>query len=158
MATTVRQIRRYVQKIAKKAGLTPEETSLVIDCIIGICKTGSCKVSDIVRALKNQLPFREETRELYDQLSDPKAGFEGMTDAWLDLIAPAVGKMPFIAVDPSDILKLHGKDIDNLDTIRDGSDPDKRSGKGFQTLQIEATNHDHQNLPLWQETQSKQPD
>ncbi|MCP4602421.1 MAG: hypothetical protein GY847_18215, partial [Proteobacteria bacterium] len=78
MATTVRQIRRSVQKIAKKAGLTPEETSLTADCVIGICKTGSCKVSDIVRALKNQLPFREETREFYDQLSDPKAGFEGM--------------------------------------------------------------------------------
>ncbi len=154
MTTTVRQIRRSVQKIAKKAQLTPEETKLAADCVVGICKSGSCKISDIVRALKNAKPFREETREFYDQLFDPKAGFEGMRDGWLEMIAPAAGKMPFIAVDPSDILKLHGKDFDNLDTIRDGSDPDKRIGKGFPTLQIEATNHDHQNLPLWQETYS----
>jgi hypothetical protein len=33
MATTIRQIRRCVQKIAKKARLTSEETKLATDCI-----------------------------------------------------------------------------------------------------------------------------
>ena len=81
MATTIRQMRRYVQKIAKKARLTSEETKLVTDCVTGICKSGSCKVSDIVRALKNRIPFREETRDFYDPLADPKAGLEFMRPA-----------------------------------------------------------------------------
>jgi len=159
MSTTVRQLRRYVQKIAKKAGLSPEETKLAFDCVVGICKSGSCHVSEIVRALKHAKPFREETREFYDGLADPKADFETLRDAWLEMVAPAANKMPFIAVDPSDIVKRYGKDFDNIGIIRDASDPDKPMRNGFPTVQIEATNHDHQNLPLWQETYStKLPD
>jgi len=154
MATTVRQMRRYVQKIAKKAGLSSDETKLVTDCVVGICKSGSCKVSDIVRTLHSKVPFREETREFYDYLSDPKAEPERMRDAWLEMAAPAANSMPFIAVDPSDIIKRYGKDFDNLSIIRDASDPEKRLGPGFSTVQIEATDYDHRNLPLWQETYS----
>ena len=156
MATTIRQIRRCVQKIAKKAELTSEETKLATDCITGICQSGSCKVSDIVRTLKSRMPFRQETREFYDQLSDPKAGLEQMRDAWLEVAAPTANNMPFIAVDPSDIIKRYGKDFDYLATIRDASDPDKCFGSGFPTIQIEATDHEHKNLPLWQETYSTQ--
>lgn len=154
MAITVRQMRRYVQKIAKKAGMSPDETKIIADCIIGICKSGSCKVSDIVRALRNSIPFREETRAFYDYLSDPKAEAEKMRDAWLATVAPTANRMPFIAVDPSDISKPHGKDFENLDTVRNGSDPDKDIVAGFPTIQIEATDHEHRNLPLWQETYS----
>ena len=141
MGTTVRQIRRYVQKIAKKAGLSPEETKLAVECVVGICKSGSCHVSEIVRALKHQKPFRKETREFYDQLADPKAELESLRDAWLEIVAPVANKMPFIAVDPSDIVKRYGQDFDNLGTVRDASDPDKPMRSGFSTVQIEATNH-----------------
>ena len=154
MATTVRQLRRYVQKIAKKAGMSPDETKIVTDCVVGICKSGSCKVSDIVRALRRKIPFREETRTFYDYLSDPKAESEKMRDAWLATVAPAANGMPFIAVDPSDIIKPYGKDFDYLTTVRDASAPDKCLGSGFSTVQIEATDHEHRNLPLWQETYS----
>ena len=154
MGTTVRQMRRYVQKIAKKAGLPQEEAKLAADCVVGISKSGSCHVSEIVRALKHTKPFREETREFYDGLADHRAQFENMRDAWLEMVAPTANKMPFIAVDPSDIVKRYGKDFDNIGIIRDASDPEKPMRSGFPTVQIEATNHDHQNLPLWQETYS----
>lgn len=154
MGTTVRHLRRSVQKIAQKAGLSSDETTLAVDCVVGICKSGSCKVSDIVRALNHRLPFREEAREFYDGLCDPKAGFEKMRYDWLEIVAPTANKMPFIAVDPSEIIKLYGKDFDHLSIIRDASDPSKRLGPGFSTIQIEATDNYHRNLPLWQETYS----
>jgi len=67
--------------------------------------------------------------------------------------------MPFIAVDPSDIIKPYGRDFDYLDIVRDASDREKRKGTGYSTVQIEATNHNHVNLPLAQETFStKHPD
>jgi hypothetical protein len=154
MATTIRQLRRYVQKIAKKSNLSSGETKLLTDCIVGICNSGSCKVSDIVRALHNRVPFRQETRQFYDLLSDPKAEFEQLRDAWLQLSAPNANRMPFIAVDPSEFIKRYGKDFDCLATIRDASDPDKRLGNGFSSLQIDATDDLHRNLPLWQETYS----
>jgi len=152
MATTIRQIRRSVQKIAKKAGLDLFETTLATDCILGITKSGSCKVSDIVRALNGREPFREETRIFYDGLSDQKSQLDMLREAWLDLIAPTADKMPFIAVDPSDIIKPYGRDFAFLDIVRDASDREKRKGTGFPTVQIEATNFSHQNLPLTQET------
>ena len=154
MATTIRQLRRYVQKIARKTNLSSGETKLLTDCIVGICNSGSCKVSDIVRALHNRVPFRQETRQFYDLLSDPKAEFEQLRDAWLQLSAPNANRMPFIAVDPSEFIKRYGKDFDCLATIRDASDPDKRLGNGFSSLQIDATDDLHRNLPLWQETYS----
>jgi hypothetical protein len=154
MRTTVRQMRRLVQKIAKKADLSLEDTTLATDVVVGICKSGSCHVSEIVRALKHHKPFREETREFYDGLADPKAQFESLPEAWLEMVAPAANRMPFIAVDPTDIVKRYGKAFDLLDVIRDGSDPEKPIRSGFPSLKIEATNHDHQNLPLWQETYS----
>ena len=81
-----------------------------------------------------------------------------MREAWIELTLPVANKMPFIAVDPSDIIKPYGKDFDFLDIVRDASDRDKRKGTGFTTVQIEATNQAHQNLPLWQEIFSnKQP-
>jgi hypothetical protein len=40
----------------------------------GICKSGNCEVSDIVRALRNKMPFREETRTFCDYLSFTAGG------------------------------------------------------------------------------------
>ena len=152
MNTTVRQMHRYVQKIAKLAELDSVETQLARDCILGISKSGSCKVSDIVRALNGRGPLREETRAFYDGLSIQRSGLDAMRDAWLELVTPIANKMPFIAVDPSDIIKPYGRDFEYLDVVRDASDREKRKGTGFPTVQIEATNHEHINLPLAQET------
>lgn len=154
MATTVRQVRKYVQKIAKISGLSSEEFQLAADLIVGISKTGSCKISEIVRSLNHSLPFRAEARGFYDGLSDRKAGYENMRSAWLETVAPVADKFPFIAVDPSEIIKPYGKELENLSIIRDASDPSKRLGPGFSTIQIEATDYEHRNLPLWQETYS----
>jgi len=151
MGTTVRQIHRSVQKIAQNAGLDPEEARLARDCVVGICKTGSCKVSDIARTLPGSRPLRETARPLYDALADERSGLDDLRHAWLRLAAPTADKMPFIAVDPSDITKMHGRCFDYLDFVRDASDKEKRRGPGFPTVQIEATDHGHTNLPLWQE-------
>jgi hypothetical protein len=151
MGTTVRQIHRSVQKIAQTAGLNSDETKLARDCVVGICKTGSCKVSDIARTLPGSQSLRDTARPFYDGLADERSGLDDLRQAWLRLVAPTADKMPFIAVDPSDITKLHGRCFDYLDFVRDASDKEKRKGPGFPTIQIEATDHGHLNLPLWQD-------
>jgi hypothetical protein len=150
MGTTVRQIHRSVQKIARLARLDTVEAKLTRDCVVGICKTGSCKVSDIARALPGNAPLRETTRPLYDGLADERSGLDDLRQAWLEFVAPAADKMPLIAVDPSDISKPHGRCFDHLDKVRDASDKGKRKVRGFPTIQIEAVDHGHVNLPLWQ--------
>jgi len=150
MSTTVRRIRRFVQKMAQNASLESEETTLATNCIVGISKTGSCIVSDIVRTLPGE-NLREMTRPFYDGLSDPKSNLDGLRLAWLKAVSTTANSMPFIAVDPSDIIKMHGKKFDFLDVVRDASDKGKRKGPGFPTIQIEAVDFLHRNLPLWHE-------
>jgi hypothetical protein len=151
MATTVRRIRKFVQKIAKKTGLDSAETRLAQDCVVGICKKGSCKVSDIARTVAGNRDFRETARSFYDGFADPRSNFDDLRHAWLREVTRTADNMPFIAVDPSDIIKLHGESFDFLDIVRDASDRDKRKGPGFPLVKIEATDLEHRNLPLWTE-------
>ncbi len=51
MATTIRRIRKSVQKIGADAGLTPAQVELSADIVQGICQTSSCHLSDIARTL-----------------------------------------------------------------------------------------------------------
>jgi hypothetical protein len=158
MGNTVRRIRRFVQKMAQNASLDSEETSLAKDCVVGISKTGSCRVSDIARTLPGQ-NLRKMVRPFYDGLAAPWSHLDALRIAWLKTAARTADNMPFIAVDPSDIIKLHGKKFDFLDIVRDASDPSKRIGPGFPTIQIEATDFEHRNLPLWHEVFStRHPD
>lgn len=151
MGTTVRRIGIFVQKIAKIAVLDTAESILARDCIVGISKTGSCKVSEIVRSKNGKKPLREETQPVYKGLAQKTSKLDRLREAWLRMVVGVANKMPFIAVDFSDIFKLHGKAFDNLAIVRDASDPRKCKGPGFNTIQIEATGHQRVNLPLWQQ-------
>jgi hypothetical protein len=151
MGTTVRRIRRFVPKLAEKASMNADEATLAADCILGISKTGSWKVSDIARTLPGTTSLREMVRSFYDGLSDPRSNLDGLRDAWLDAVSKVTNNMPFIAVDPSDIIKLHGKKFDYLDVVSDRSDRDERKGPGYPTIPIEAVDYEHWNLPLWHE-------
>jgi len=151
MSTTFRRIKTFVQKLAKIASLSDDETSLAVDVVAGISETGSCKVSEIARAKGGKGDLRDLARPFYDGLADKKSRLDRLREAWVSFVARAANKMPFIAVDFSDIFKIHGRAFENLAVVRDASDPDKRLGPGFNTIQIEATDHQHRNLPLWQQ-------
>ena len=151
MSNTVRQIGKFVQKLAKIATLGLFETRLAQDCVVGISKTGSCKVSDIARAKNGKLPLCTETMPIYEGLARKTSKLDKLRTAWLCTVARVANKMPFIAVDLSDIFKIHGKAFDCLAIVRDASDPRKWKGPGYNTIQIEATGYQHANLPLWQQ-------
>ncbi len=151
MGITVRHMKTFVQKIAKIAALSDEETRVAEVCVTGISKAGSCMVSQIVRAQDSQLPLREETQPIYKGLAQKQSRLDGLREAWLILVAIVANRMPFIAVDFSDIFKIHAKQFDCQAIVRDASDPRKWNGPGFNTIQIEATDHQHRTLPLWQQ-------
>ena len=151
MSITFRRISSLVQKLAKIAGLPNEERALAVDVVTGISVTGCCKVSDIARATGAEGSLRELTQPLYRGLSKITSKLDRLRVAWVRFVAPVANRMPFVAVDFSDIFKLHGKAFDNLAIVRDASDPRKWKGPGYNTIQIEATDHQHRTLPLWQQ-------
>jgi hypothetical protein len=137
--------------LAKIAGLSNEESALAVDVVTGISATGSCKVSDIARAKGGEGSLRELTQPLYRGLYKITSKLDRLRVAWVRFVAPVANRMPFVAVDFSDIFKLYGKAFHYLATIRDASDPRKWIGPGYNTIQIEATDHQHRTLPLWQQ-------
>lgn len=158
MGTTLRRLRKLVQKVAKKAGLSLAETKLATDVVRGISTRGSCHLSEIGRALGEPCELIETERRLSEGLSDPESSLDAMRIAWVREVAGAAAKMPFITCDMTDIVKPYGKAFENLDTVRDASDRRKHLEPGYMSVQIEATDETHRNLPLWSETFSTQAD
>jgi hypothetical protein len=109
MGTTLRRIRKFVQKTADLAGADAEETSLASAVVAAVSRNGTCLVSDVARALGGPEDLREAARPLYDGLSRKRSDLDDLPDAWLRKVATVADRMPFIAVDPSDIAKPHGK-------------------------------------------------
>jgi hypothetical protein len=148
MATTIRRIRKSVQKIVARAGLTPAQEDLFADVVQGICQTSSCHLSEIARALGENERLIVTEQRLSDGLARPSLDDDSVLDAYLHLVAPAARRMPFVVVDPTELVKPYGRAFENLDTVRDASDRRKPLEHGYWTVQIEATNEHNQTLPL----------
>jgi hypothetical protein len=149
MSTTLRRIGSFVKKIAKIVSLPVEDSQLAEDVVNGISQTGSCHVSNIARAKGGEGDLRKLTQGMYRGLAKITSKLDRLREGWVKFVAKTADKMPFIAVDFSDIFKIHGKAFDNQAIVRDASDPRKSIGPGFNTINIEATDHAHKTLPLW---------
>jgi hypothetical protein len=151
MARTIRRIRESVQKIAHRAGLTPAQARLSADVVVGICQTGSCHLSEIGRALREPGAPAVTEHRLSEGLARPRFADAALAEAYLEQVLPAARRMPFVAVDPTELVKPYGQAFEHLDTVRDASDRRKPLEPGYWTVRIEATDHDNQTLPLYTE-------
>lgn len=154
MGSTIRRISKSVHKIASRAGLGSEQAELATDVVAGISKSGSCHLSEIGRALNDSSELIQIERRLSRGLAAPDEQTELMRLAYLDEAAPTAAKMDFVAVDWTEVVKPHGKEFEYLDRVRDGSSPSKEVKPGYWTVEIEAVDDDHRNLPLWCEVYS----
>jgi len=159
MASTIRRIGKSVQKIAKSAGIPAKDAALAADVITGISQKGSCHLSEIARALDEDAPLIKTERRLSEGLSDDGSELDELQTGYLHEVGDAARTMPFIAVDPTEIVKPYGRSFEHLDTVRDASDPRKNLEPGYWCVRIEATNEGNQTLPLYTEAFStKDPD
>ena len=156
MASTIRRVRRSVQKIATAAGLAPAEAELAGDVVLGISKSSSCHLSQIARALNERCRLIQTERRLSEGLSNPRSELEAMRLSYLDEVADTAAEMPFIIGDTTDLCKPYGQAFEHLDTIRDASDPRKKLDPGYWCARIEAFDEAHGSLPLCSEVYSTQ--
>jgi len=149
MATTIRRLKRSVQKSAKAGGLSAEDTALAVEIVVTIARTGKVHLSEVARALKGkdeELIVPE--RAVSEQLAAKRSSLDRLRDGWLRTVAPAAKRLSFIAVDGSDHAKPYGKTFEHLDWVRDASDPLKRIVPGYWSVQIDALDEQHGMLPL----------
>jgi hypothetical protein len=149
MGTTIRRLKRSVQKIAKKSGLNAEDTALVQDVVESIARTGKVHLSEVARRLKGKHEkLIDPERAVSEQLAAKHSTLDGLCDGWLQTVAPMAKRLSFITVDGSDHAKPYGKAFECLDWVRDASDPDKRIVPGYWSVQIDALDELHRMLPL----------
>jgi hypothetical protein len=149
MASTIRRLKRSVQKTARAGGLSAEDTVLVAEVVLSIASTGKVHLSEVARRLQAKGERLIETeRSVSEQLAARDSTLDGLSDGWLRRVAPTARRLSFIAVDGSDHAKPYGKAFEHLDVIRDASDPRKRIVPGYWSVQIDALDAMHRTLPL----------
>lgn len=151
MGRTIRRIREFVQKITDRADLTEAQSRLAADIVQGISASSSSHLSEIARALGEDKPLIVTEQRLSESLARPTFDDGAVTDAYLQQVAGAARRMPFVAVDPTELVKPYGEAFENLDTVRDASDRRKPLESGYWTVRIEATTDDNETLPLYTE-------
>lgn len=149
MATTIRRLKRSVQKAAKAGGLSAEDTALAAEIVVSIAGTGKVHLSEVARRLKGKdEELIDPERSVSEQLAAQDSTLDGLRDGWLQMVAPTAKRLSFISVDGSDLAKPHAKAMEYLDLVRDASDPLKRIVRGYWTVQIDALDELHRMLPL----------
>lgn len=149
MARTIRRLKRSVQKAAKAAGLSAEDTKLTQEVIVTLARTGKPYLSEVARSIKGKdEKLIDPERALSEQLGAEDSTLDALGEGWLDMVATVAKRMSFIAVDTTDHAKPYGRAFEHLDLVRDASDPRKPIVPGFWSVQIDALDKLHQTLPL----------
>jgi hypothetical protein len=149
MATTIRRLKRSVQKAAKAGGLSAEDTALAAEIVVSIASTGKVHLSEVARRLQSKdQELIDAERSVSERLAAEDSTLDGLRDGWLRRVAPTANRLSFITVDGSDLAKPHGKEFEYLDLVRDASDPLKRIVPGYWTVQIDVLDELHRMLPL----------
>ena len=149
MASTIRRLKRSVQKVAKVGGLSDDDRELAAEIVVSIARTGKVHLSEVARRVMGHgEALIDAERSVSEQLAAKHSTFDGLLDGWLRTVAPTVKRLSYITVDGSDHAKPYGKAFEYLDRVRDASDPGKRIVPGYWSVQIDALDELHQMLPL----------
>ena len=154
----LKRLQGFVQRITKLAGdLTPGETKLASDLVVGISQTQSVLLSETARVINAiegssgdedaKALIRTEQR-LSKGLAKTHSGLDELPQAWLMFAAPTVRRMKFVTVDGSDMTKPYGGTFEYLDLVRDGSAPGKPIKPGYWLINIEAADGQGYHVPL----------
>jgi hypothetical protein len=118
--TILRRVENHVQKITKRAGMSPKGSRLTRDMVVGISKTGRSHLAGAARLYGKA--FRNAEKRLSEDLAAEESDLDDLPEGYLKTIAPVAEAMPYIAVDLEDIAKKHSKAQENLCWVRNASD------------------------------------
>ena len=126
-----REINNFSQKMSK--GLNKSTSKFVLDMQYGLAKGGSCLISEIARALNEDIKLGYTIERLCDNLVNlyPEEK-EQIWKNYLNEVKRNIDKENAVALfDDSDINKEYSKKLEDLDQVIDGSSPDKKIVNGY---------------------------
>ena len=152
-----REIVNFSKKIAN--GLNKPTTKFVMDMQYGLAKGGSCLVSEISRALDEEIELSYTIERLCDNLvnlyPDEK---QIIWDNYLEEVKNNVDKENAIVLfDDSDINKEYSKKLEDLDRVVDASSQDKKIVNGYHVCEATIlTKNEKQPMSLYSKIYSCQ--
>jgi len=133
-------------------GLSAAKQKLLKQLIYGIQASKDVKLSNISRALKEDIPLIKTEDRLSRNLNDEDFT-EHINEQILRLGDDKIDDSMVIAIDPGDIMKPYAKAMEKLCGIWDGSEGEK--AKGYHLCQVTAANLEHNKIvPLYCEAYS----
>ncbi len=116
---------------------------LFFDLVYGLMRSGSSLVSNIARPLCEGGPLDTAEHRLTRGMDADPSPIES------SLAGFAIGMSAgFLALDESDVQKPYGKAFQWLDDVMDGSDPDKKIGKGYHVIGMASVSQRNQPIPF----------
>ena len=127
---TKREILNFSKKMSE--GLNKRERKFIFDIQYGLSKSKSCLISEISRALNENIKLKNTIERLCDNLQNlSEKNVRVIKDNYLNKIKDYFPEEPICIFDDSDISKRYGKKFEDLDRIIDASDPDKKIVNGY---------------------------
>jgi hypothetical protein len=159
MDTNSTTINRFKMQINKFSGIISKELSktkqrLVKEILYGIQASKDVKLSNISRALKEDIPLIKTEDRLSRNLGD-KDLTAHINNHIMRLGDDKVDDTMVIAIDPGDLMKPYAKEMENLCNIYDGSEHE--TARGYHLCQVTAANLEHNKIvPLYCEAYSNE--
>lgn len=126
-----REICNFSEKIANNVNKSTKK--FVMDMQYGFAKGGSVLISNVARALDEDIKLNYTIDRLCDNLANMDDNFKKIIwDNYIEEIKKHINTKDAIAIfDDSDINKEYSKKLEDLDRVRDASSPDKRIVNGY---------------------------
>jgi hypothetical protein len=135
-------------------GLSIPKQKLIKQLIYGIQASKDVKLSNISRALQENIPLIKTEDRLSRNLSDEDFT-EHINNQTLRLGDDKINDSMVIAIDPGDIMKPYAKAMEKLCGIWDGSEGEQ--ARGYHLCQVTAANLEHNKVvPLYCEAYSSE--
>ena len=125
-----RDILNFSNKMSNN--LTKPTKKFVMDSLYGIAKSKSCLISNIARALKEDVKLKyviERLCDNYSNLTDNEINI--MKSNYYDEVKDLFHAEPIAIFDDSDIAKRYGKKFEDLDRVIDASSINKEVVNGY---------------------------
>ncbi len=150
-----RDILNFSKKISE--GVNKSILKFIMDMQFGLAKSGSCLISEISRALDENIKLNYTIERLCDNLSnmydDEK---ELIWNNYLDEVKKNVDlDNPIVLFDDSDINKEYSRKLEDLDRVIDASSQDKRIVNGYHVCEATIlTKNEKQPLSIYSQIYS----
>ena len=150
-----RDILNFSKKISERANKSTSK--FIMDMQFGLAKSGSCLISEISRALDENIKLNYTIERLCDNLSnmydDEK---ELIWNNYLDEVKKNVDlDNPIVLFDDSDINKEYSRKLEDLDKVIDASSQDKRIVNGYHVCEATIlTKNEKQPLSIYSQIYS----